>query len=178
MKPAALENMDTLGAASVSARKLADLAAVVLGRPSADLVSASAAQITFPMFSITSVPFSVVIKLSQSPLLWNGIAQVPPAFRADLAHHYRWRTEAEVYASGLADAMPHGGRLPTLYSIEELDEQRIAIWMEDVTEEGGDGWSDARFRNAAARLGRFAGSAAVEEIIALPQLTAHGDASP
>ncbi|MET3722056.1 MULTISPECIES: hypothetical protein [unclassified Arthrobacter] len=54
MKPAALENMDTLGAASVSARKLADLAAVVLGRPSVGLLSASAAEITFPMFNITT----------------------------------------------------------------------------------------------------------------------------
>ncbi|WP_283562414.1 hypothetical protein [Paenarthrobacter sp. PH39-S1] len=47
----------------------------------------------------------MVVKLVQSPLLWSGIEQVPLQFREELAHHYRWRTEAEVYASELAAAM-------------------------------------------------------------------------
>ncbi|MDJ0358546.1 hypothetical protein QMG52_21365 [Paenarthrobacter sp. PH39-S1] len=49
--------------------------------------------------------FGMVVKLVQSPLLWSGIEQVPLQFREELAHHYRWRTEAEVYASELAAAM-------------------------------------------------------------------------
>ncbi|WP_427016288.1 phosphotransferase [Pseudarthrobacter sp. P1] len=184
MQAAILENMDALGAASVDAGKLASIAAAALGMPAVELLSASAAEITFPMFNMTTgglwrvegtarpgstgsreaIPFSAVVKLVQSPLLWSGIGAVPPHVRDGLAHHYRWRTEAEVYASGLADAMPDGGRLPKLYSIEELDGQRTAIWLEDVSECPGAGWTDARFRDAARLLGRLAGSAAVREL--------------
>jgi hypothetical protein len=184
MQAVIFDNMDALGAASVDAGKLADIAAATLGTPAVELLSASAAQITFPMFNMTTgglwrvngtaragstgsieaVPFSTVVKLVQSPLLWSGIEQVPPHFREGLARHYRWRTEAEVYASELADAMPKGGRLPKVYSIEELYGQRTAIWMEDVSECPGAEWTDTRFREAARLLGRLAGSAAVREL--------------
>lgn len=183
MQAAILDNMDALGAASVDARKLADIAAAALRSPAVELLTASAAKITFPMFNMTTgglwrvtgtaragtgnieaVPFCTVVKLVQSPLLWTGIEQVPSHLREGLAQHYRWRTEAEVYASELADAMPAGGRLPKVYCIEDLDDQRSAIWMEDVSECPGAEWTDARFRDAARLLGRVAGSAEVREL--------------
>lgn len=186
MKAAMLENMNVLGLASVGAGELTGIAAAALQDPAAELQSASAREINFPMFNMTTgglwrvegtartrdgaggparvARFSTVVKLVQSPLLWSGIGQVPASFRDDLVRYYPWRTEVEVYASGLAEAMPAGGRLPAVYSIDELDEQRTAIWMEDIPESPGAEWTDDRFRDAAMLLGRLAGSSAVRDL--------------
>lgn len=184
MQAVSVENMDALGAASMDAGRLAAVAAAALGVPAVDLLSARAAEILFPMFNMTTgglwrvegtaraggggrwpaARFSTVVKLIQSPLLWSGIDQVPPHFRDGLVRHYPWHTEADVYASGLAGAMPAGGRLPTVYSIEKLDPQRTAIWMEDISTCPGADWTDGRFASAAALLGRLAGSGAVRDL--------------
>ena len=186
MVAATLENMNILGPASVAAGELAGIAAAALQDPLAELQSASATAINFPMFNMTTgglwrvegtartrdgaggparvAGFSTVVKLVQSPLLWSGIGQVPPSFRDGLVRQYPWRTEAEVYASELAEAMPAGGRLPEIYLIDELDEQRTAIWMEDIRECPEAEWTDDRFRDAATLLGRLAGSSAVRDL--------------
>ncbi len=181
MRAGSLEGLSALGAAAVSTSTMASLAAVALGEPSVDLLSASATEISLPMFNMTTgglwrvagtaiVPgagggvvteFSTVLKVIQSPLLWAGIGQIPPDFRDALTQNFPWHTEADVYASNLAEAIPEGGRLPTLYRIEKLDPQRTAIWMEDVHEDPATNWDDARFISAAALLGRLAGSSAV-----------------
>ena len=183
MPAASLECLATLGAAAVDAGNLASIAAAALGQRSVKLVSARAAKIPFPMFNMTTgglwrvsgtaiptgaggqptIGFSAVVKLIQSPLLWEGIDQVPPSFRDALAQHYPWHTEADVYTSSLAQAMPSGGRLPTVYCIEELDPQRTAIWMEDIPENPAAAWDDARYVRAATLLGRLAGSGAVRD---------------
>ena len=91
---------------------------------------------------------------------------MPEHLREELPKRYPWRTEAQVYASGLHAAMPDGGRLPALYRTIELDAQRTAIWMEDVAELDGAAWTDTRFEDAARLLGRLAGSPAVRECVA------------
>jgi hypothetical protein len=181
-----LESLDSLGTASLGAAELTLVVSAVLRAPVVELVSATATEIAVPLSNMTTgglwrvegtarsgptgqrvpaveVRFSTVLKVIQSPLLWSGIDQVPPDFRAGLVRNYPWRTEAQVYASGLGEAMPAGGRLPEVYRIEELDGQRIAIWMEDVTECPGAKWSDDRFGHAAALLGRLAGSSVVRK---------------
>lgn len=60
--------------------------------------------------------------------------------------------------------MPAGSRLPTVYSIEELDEQRTALWMEDISECPDAAWTDERFRDAATLLGRLAGTSAARDL--------------
>ncbi len=197
MQAASLDNMAARGAVSIDAGKLAAVAAAALGLPAVDLISASTAELPFPTFNMTtgglwrakgtaraSCPnaggrgtaarFSTVVKLIQSPLLWSGINQVPLHLRDDLVSHYPWRTEATVYSSSLSGAMPAGGRLPKVYTIEELDPQRTAIWMEDISECPGADWTESRFRHAAALLGRLAGSTAVRELG--PRISAERDA--
>ena len=187
MQEAKLDNMKTLGAAEVDSATLAGIAAAALGEPVAEVLSAKATEITFPMFNMTTGGlwrvegtvhtnscgdggqaraargFSTVLKLVQSPLLWSGIGQGPASLQGGPAH-YRWRTEGEVYASKLAEAMPAGSRLPTVYSIEELDEQRTALWMEDISECPDAAWTDERFRDAATLLGRLAGTSAARDL--------------
>lgn len=193
MDTARLTNLDQLGPASTTPAALADIAAAALGQPSVTLVSAVATVIEMPVFNMTTgglwrvqgtaatggtaesaAPFSTVVKLIQSPLLWENIDMVPPHMRDELALRYPWRTEAQVYASEMASVLPAGGRLPLIHSIVEVDSQRSAIWMEDVHEQPGATWSDATFIRAAHWLGRLAGSSAVRDLG--PQISAARDA--
>lgn len=189
MQTAVLTNMDCLGAAEASGDELAAVAAAALGEAGVELLSASAEELGCPAFNMTTgglwrvegsartggggrrggagvARFKAVVKLIQSPALWKGIDQVPEHLREELPRRYPWRTEAQVYASGLHAAMPDGGRLPELYRTVELDAQRTALWMEDVAELDGAPWTDTRFEDAARLLGRLAGSPAVRECVA------------
>ncbi|MEO6529420.1 MAG: phosphotransferase [Specibacter sp.] len=193
MDTARLTNLDQLGPASTTPAALAGVAAAALGKPSVTLVSAAATAIDMPVLNMTTgglwrvqgtatsdgpaepaASFSTVVKIVQSPLLWEHIELVPPHMRAELALRYPWRTEAQVYASEMAAVVPAGGRLPLIYSIVEVDPQRSAIWMEDVHEQQGAVWSDATFTRAADWLGRLAGSSAVRGLG--PQISAARDA--
>lgn len=197
MKTTDSDGLRALGDAAPTATALAGIAAAALGWPGATVESAHAAALPLPQLNMTTgglwrvrgtarpagnsttpdnsaaLPFNAVVKVSQSPLLWPGIGQVPPHMRGDLVLLYPWRTEAMVYASNLSTALPDGGRLPAVFAIHELDGQRTAIWMEDVVGAAGP-WTDETFAAAANWLGRLAGSSAVRE--AGPPLDAAGDA--
>lgn len=110
-------------------------------------------------------PFSVIAKLTQSPLLWPGITMVPPDLQEQLHLRYPWRTEAQAYASGLAAALPEVARMPDAYLITEVDPQRTLIWMADVAG-GPTGWADTEYADAAYALGRVAGSPQVAACVA------------
>lgn len=115
----------------------------------------------------SALAFSMVVKLLQSALLWEHIAAVPEHLRAELAAHYPWRTEAQVYASGLAAALPPGMRLPEVWDIVELGGERVALWLEDVPFVPAEQWSVDHFAAAARCLGRFAGK---QEVAGLDSL--------
>jgi hypothetical protein len=111
-------------------------------------------------------PFSVIAKLTQSPLLWPGIGVVPEEFRQQLAERYLWRTEAQAYAAGISAALPADARMPETFLISELSREQIMIWMEDVRDGGAVAWTDQQFGEAAHALGGLAGSAAMDACIA------------
>lgn len=191
-----LENFSILGPAAVDAATLTNIAALALRDPTAELRSARAQEIGYPVFNMTtgglwrvegtawcrgeagqprqSRNFGAVVKVIQSPLLWSGIGQIPEYTWDDLLRYYPWRTEADVYVSDLAEAMPKGGRLPAIYHVDELDGQRVAIWMEDVPSAPDAMWGDARFQDAATLLGRLAGSNDVRQ--KGPEISATRDA--
>ena len=191
------DGLQALGDAAPTTTALSGIAAAALGRPSAVVESAHAAALPLPQLNMTTgglwrvqgtarpsgsadspagaapLPFSTVVKVIQSPLLWPGIGQVPPHMRDELVRQYPWRTEALVYASELAGALPDGGRLPQVYAINGLDEQRTAIWLEDVSGTSAP-WAEETFAAAANWLGRLAGSRSVRD--AAPVLDAARDA--
>jgi tRNA A-37 threonylcarbamoyl transferase component Bud32 len=74
-----------------------------------------------------------------------------------------WRAETEIYGSELASLLPVGMRMPTLYAINDLDDDRAALWMEDVEERDGD-WTAGDYSTAARSLGRLAGRLPEERI--------------
>jgi hypothetical protein len=50
------------------------------------------------------------------------------AAAADLS----WRHEADVYRGGLDDVLPPGMRMPRRYRVDDLGDDRVAEWLEDV----------------------------------------------
>ncbi len=101
-------------------------------------------------------PFRMFVKtlgsMRHSPLM----ARIPPELREAAVAGFPWHLEAEVFDSGLFLGLPPGIRVPTLYRIEELGDDRTRLWMEDVEVAAGD-WDVERYRSAARSLGRIAG---------------------
>ena len=99
---------------------------------------------------------ALVVKIAQSPRhspLWE---QIPEPFREQVMTELPWRAEADLYASPLASLLPAGMRMPAVYAVDPLDDDRIALWMENV-EERSTPWDRDDYRTAAGVLGRMAG---------------------
>ena len=67
-----------------------------------------------------------------------------------------WRREADAYDSGLLDDLGDGLVAPRCYLVDE-DGPQIALWLEDLPDQGPAMWSLERFETAALHLGRFNG---------------------
>ena len=99
---------------------------------------------------------SVILKVARSPRhspLWDDI---PDAYHEEVLRELPWRTEADVYRSPLGGLLPAGLRLPALYAVDELEDDRLALWIEDVEERRGP-WARRDYVTAARGLGRMAG---------------------
>ncbi len=99
---------------------------------------------------------SVVVKIARSPrhsAMWHHI---PAEYHAQTMAEIPWRQEADLYVSRVGSLLPPGLRMPTLFAVDELGDDRIALWMEDIVERDGD-WSGRDYATAARALGRLAG---------------------
>ncbi len=97
--------------------------------------------------------WSFVVKSVQSVKHWPGLDTVPEALRADFVAGFPWRTDVDVY---LADEpLPAGLRLPRLHRLDDLGEDRLVMWLEDV-DARQDRWDIGRYRTAARLLGELA----------------------
>ncbi len=100
-------------------------------------------------------PQSIFLKLLQSPKHWPLIEQVPLGARALFVSEFPWRLEERAYVSDLGTLLPEGLRLAKLYRVEELADERVALWVEDVRPSAAR-WDLRRFERAARALGRLA----------------------
>jgi hypothetical protein len=99
-------------------------------------------------------PWSVFVKVVRSFRHWPLIDTLPPEGRAKVIASPLWRYEADVYASGMGALLPQGMRLPALYGVIDLGDDRLGVAMEDVPVHDG-AWDAARFARAAELLGRM-----------------------
>jgi hypothetical protein len=83
---------------------------------------------------------------------------VPAYLQAQVAAQ-PWRTEARLYASSLPTVLPDGFRMPRAYQVEDVDPERVRLWLEDL-DEAFPVWDDARYARAAGLLGRLGGRCA------------------
>jgi hypothetical protein len=87
---------------------------------------------------------------------WPMIEMIPPDQREAAITRFPWRTEAFVYGSSLVRDPPDGLRAPRIYAIDDLGDDRVRIWMEDVPA-ATVVWDDDLYAAAARALGRLAG---------------------
>ncbi|WP_171075347.1 phosphotransferase [Nonomuraea basaltis] len=97
--------------------------------------------------------WSFIVKSLHSARHWPRLGMLPEPVRAEFAAEFPWRVEADIYRSGLP--MPEGMRLPRLYLIDDLGDDRLDLWLEDVRTASGE-WDLTRYAAAARALGRLA----------------------
>jgi hypothetical protein len=110
-------------------------------------------------------PWSVFLKVLHHPRHWLRIGDVPAQVRQQFLEQYPWRMELVAWAPGFADRLPAGMRLPRLYRLAELGDDRVAVWMEDVRVLD-DAWDPPWFARAARALGGLAARRSDPELLA------------
>lgn len=115
------------------------------------------------------VPFRLFVKVVQSALRSPAMAGIPAQFHEMVADALPWHVEPNAYRSDLAIRVPSGMRIPRAFRVAEIDGDSCALWLEAV-EHDESPWALDRYHDAAAMLGRFAGSA---EVASMDQKLTH-----
>jgi hypothetical protein len=110
-------------------------------------------------------PWSIFLKVLQHPRHWPGLTMLPPHVQAAFLEGFPWRAELAAWEAGFADRLPGELRLPALYLLDELGDDRLGVWMEDVAT-SREPWNLGRFRRAARALGGLAARRSDPELIA------------
>ena len=93
--------------------------------------------------------------------------QLPDDLRARIDALIPWRLEAQIYVSGLGEAMPPGLRMPRLLGLTEQPDDRAVLWLEDVAAPT-EPWTPERSERTARQLGRLAARRRLQPELALP----------
>ncbi|MEV8375398.1 phosphotransferase [Kribbella sp. NPDC056861] len=109
---------------------------------------------TAELSSGETVEWSAFVKKLQSPRHWPLLHLIPEPFRQHFVDNLPWRLELAVHRGTLATLLPDGLRLPTIYRLDEYDDDRATLWMENVDQAPGC-WPLGRFEHAANLLGRL-----------------------
>jgi hypothetical protein len=96
-------------------------------------------------------PWSVFLKVLQHPRHWPRLGELPAEIRQPFLDKFPWRGELVAWEPGFADRLPAGMRLPRLYRLADLGDDRVAVWMENVRTLD-DPWEPPRFARAARAL--------------------------
>ena len=98
--------------------------------------------------------WSLFCKVIQHPRHWLAERDLPDDIAGTLITAYPWKQELGLWDEAFAATMPRGLRAPRLYRAIELADDRIALWMEDVSP-AQPAWDTARFARAARLLGEW-----------------------
>ncbi len=108
---------------------------------------------TAAVYRVTG-PRPAFVKILQAPWHSAVFATIPAGLRERFAREFPWRGEADFLRSGFE--LPPGLRTPAVFRIDELGDDRVAMWLEDVRCADLP-WDPPRFERAAYLLGRWAG---------------------
>ncbi|TKK88135.1 aminoglycoside phosphotransferase [Herbidospora galbida] len=162
----------------MSDAEFAEIVSRALGRPAA-VKDWSAEVVDYPLFGSPSTgalwrihgvtddgePFRIFLKVVQSPRHWPHLHLLPEHTRQRFVDDFPWRTELAAWQPAFLDHLPPGLRVPHLYRLAELGDDRVAVWMEDV-QQSTDVWEVPRFARAARLLGGFAAGRSNPDLIA------------
>jgi len=120
---------------------------------------------TAALYRLRGEGWSLFCKVLQHVRHWPGIAQMPPQIASDFLEQLPWRVELELWEPWLTPTLPEGLRAPELHVIVEMDDDRAAVWTEDV-DEAPSGWTRDRYERAAYLLGRWNARTTAPEVLA------------
>jgi len=98
--------------------------------------------------------WSVFTKVLQHPRHWPLIDVIPPHAAAEIKELFPWRDELDTREQVLP-VLPSGLRVPDIYRVVDLGDDRLAVWMEDIDADD-DPWDDEAYARAAYLLARLA----------------------
>jgi hypothetical protein len=104
--------------------------------------------------------WSFFVKSIHSARHWAGYAAVPEQVRAGLDAQFPWRADADVYLA--SPPLPGGLRLPRLYRLDDLGDDRLVMWLEDVPLAPAV-WDLDTYRRAARLLGELSAACLVAD---------------
>ncbi|MGI8335914.1 phosphotransferase family protein [Actinomadura scrupuli] len=97
--------------------------------------------------------WSFFVKSINSPRHWPHLGMLPEGLRAEFIAALPWRAEAEAYRADVR--LPEGLRMPRLHLIDDLGDDRLDLWLEDVESDQTE-WELTRYDRAAHLLGGLA----------------------
>ena len=109
--------------------------------------------------------WSVFLKVLQHPRHWRLLGRIPEQLRADFLGSFPWRAELTAWDPTFSTHLPAGLRMPELYRVVELPEDRVAVWMEDIAV-SAQPWTTDRFIKAAGVLGALAANRRDPDLLA------------
>jgi hypothetical protein len=100
--------------------------------------------------------WSVFVKQIQAVRHWPRLFLVPQPLRDDFAAGFPWRAELAIWDEPFAGRLPEHLRVPKLYRLTDLGDDRLLIWMENVDALSDADWTLDHFTRAATVLGGLA----------------------
>jgi hypothetical protein len=162
-----ITGLEPLGRDALGEEDLAALVRTITGDPAAVAGAVRVEPVDYPIgtpsteslhrvfgTTLDGADWSCFVKKLQSVRHSPIIEFVPAEYRQSFIDYMPWQLEVAVHRSGVGDLMPPGLRLPRAYRIDEYDDDRATLWMENVIQEWGP-WPMDRFERAAYRLGRL-----------------------
>ncbi|MGY0232135.1 hypothetical protein [Longispora urticae] len=110
--------------------------------------------------------WSVFVKVLQHARHWPRLDQVPAEVREWFVRDFPWRQELDAWEEPFAGRLPAGVRVPELYRLTELPDDRALLWMEDVDAVPDAEWTPELFARAAYALGGLAALRSTPEVLA------------
>jgi len=128
-----------------------------------DVPYESGSPATGGLFRVLGKRFSVFVKLLQHVRHWERLHLLPAQIRDQFAADFPWRQELAAWESTFAGCLPAGLRVPKLYGVTDLGDDRLLVWMEDIDADLR-GWDLSRFAFAARMLGGLAANRSTPQI--------------
>ncbi len=160
----------------VRAEDLTTVVATMLGRPVAlgfwrvdEVPYASGSPATGGLYRVHGTTqdgqqWSVFGKLLHHVRHWPRLHYIPQPARDEFVADFPWRGELLMWEPGFARHLPPGLRVPELYRVTDLGDDRLLVWMENV-EVGQTSWDTELFARAANLLGGLAARRSAPEIV-------------
>ncbi len=108
--------------------------------------------------------WSAFVKVLHHLRHWPLITELPPPFAEEMMEQFPWREEVELWNPARVSRLPDGLRVPELYDVVDLGDDRIAVWME-LVDALPDDWELADYDRAARLLGTFNARMADPEVV-------------